>query len=755
VPSVYAEEEKDLPTAADLAETVEVVIDEEIKELAASLDNNPVKIYEYVRNNFIFVPTWGSIQGNKLCLWNKAGNAFDIASVLISLLRAAGYPSRYVIGEIELPFDKVCNWVGVKEPKIADALFYSGGIPGQPYTQGGKYKILRTYHVWVKTYITYDHNLGAVQTDSHKHWVNLDPSYKQYEYTEGVEIAEEVPFDAEGFLNELGTTAIVDKERGSFTKVDLELIRRRIEGYQTEVTNYLEENYPGYTGATVTGTRKLKELKLGVIPDSLPYRIRTKFEEYSSLPTQYKHRLGVEIKDEWGDTDFYYSGDLAELGTKRITLSYTPATEEDRQLIEALIPESENPEDYPESLPAYLIKVKPELKVDGEVVASGSEIGLGREQKLCIEFSGPFGSGRTENRVKAGAFQAIGLDLLWVPKEIHQKLVAELESTKEALEAKVVDLLTKDKVLGLLLHTAAMHYFSKLDILNTFAAWSYRVANIRVPSEVITGFDLSVEYLFMVPRIVKLGGIVIDADRNLEIVFAQDGDKLKQKLYTIHSGMTSSALEYDTLERIFGGEAISATKALQIANNEGIPIHTIYQENISEVMPYLQLPEDIKGDIRNAVNAGMAVMVPEREITFGKWQGVGYIVMDQETGSAVYMLSGGIAGGWLMLYYAVLGVAALLVGWAAAPGVALVFGIGLAVELILLAWIEIAVDYIAGEISKTEAVTLGIIALLYIGLGYYIGIKKIPTTMYEKIVYIIGTIISAIGPEIIGRQVRE
>ena len=53
----------DLPGPEDLAETIEVQFTPEIVALAAELNNNPVEIYNWVRNNIDFVPTWRSIQG--------------------------------------------------------------------------------------------------------------------------------------------------------------------------------------------------------------------------------------------------------------------------------------------------------------------------------------------------------------------------------------------------------------------------------------------------------------------------------------------------------------------------------------------------------------------------------------------------------------------------------------------------------------------------------------------------------------------
>jgi len=89
-----------------------------------------VVIYNWVRNNIQFVPSYGSIQGSDMTLQTKRGNSFDTASLLIALLRAANVPARYVYGTIEVPADKAMNWVGgVTVPQAAQNLMGQGGIP--------------------------------------------------------------------------------------------------------------------------------------------------------------------------------------------------------------------------------------------------------------------------------------------------------------------------------------------------------------------------------------------------------------------------------------------------------------------------------------------------------------------------------------------------------------------------------------------------------------------------------------------------
>ncbi len=207
------------PTAADLAETVEVQLTPEIRAKALELGNNPVKIYEWVRNNIEFVPTWGSIQGAQMTMLTKQGNAFDTASLLIALLRAAGIHAHYVTGTIELPIDKVMNWAGgFSDPLAALDFMNSGGVAATGLTEGNTITTARLEHVWVEALINYNPSRGAKHVNGKGDtWIKLDPSYKQYNYTNGIDIKSAVPFDAQAFLTQIQSTATINETQGYVT----------------------------------------------------------------------------------------------------------------------------------------------------------------------------------------------------------------------------------------------------------------------------------------------------------------------------------------------------------------------------------------------------------------------------------------------------------------------------------------------------------------------------------------------------------
>jgi transglutaminase-like putative cysteine protease len=115
-----------------------------------------------VHDNIYYFPSQGSVQGAQDTLDKKRGNAMDTASLLIALLRSAGIPARYVYGTVEIPIDKVMNWVGgTKTPDAAQQLLEQGGVPNIALTSGGKVVTMRIEHVWVEALIQYNPGRGG------------------------------------------------------------------------------------------------------------------------------------------------------------------------------------------------------------------------------------------------------------------------------------------------------------------------------------------------------------------------------------------------------------------------------------------------------------------------------------------------------------------------------------------------------------------------------------------------------------------
>ena len=755
------------PTAADLSQTIEVQFTPEIKAKAEELGNNPVKIYNWVRNNIEYVPTYGSIQGANYCLQTKQCNDFDTASLLIALLRASGIHAKYVYGTIELPIEKVKNWVGgFTDTNSALTLIASGGIPVIGLTEGGQIKYVQMEHVWVEAWIDYVPSRGARhKTGQGDTWIPLDASFKQYNYTQGIDIKTAVPFDAQSFVNQIKNTATINETEGYVTSVSSSLIQQTMTDYQTRVQNYITQNYPNATVGDVLGKKEVIKQEFPYMLGTLPYRMIVKGAKYSSIPDSLRHKLTFnvtkDIYDELFGAPINITKSLPELAGKKITLSYSPATSSDEAVINSYLPQPHpdgtpiQPSELPSSLPAYLINLKPELRIDGQVVATGSAVGMGNAETFTMTFSSPQQNANDviSNQIEAGEYLGIALNLVRISQEQMTALKTKLEATKAKLQSQNLTGLTKDDILGDLLYTTALSYYAELDAINSVVAKSMDVIELRFPSEAMFSLALSVRYFYGIPVSVSAGGLAMDVDRDMVAVKSKNGDVETTKQYMLISGSNGSALEHSVPEQLFStpenpAQGISAVKALQIANNQGIPIYTINQSNINTVIPQLQLDSGTKTDIQNAVNAGKIVTVSKTEINFNGWTGVGYIIIDPNTGSGAYMISGGVSGGWitgiLWMLISLLLLALLIVAALISPIALLIVALLIPAYIVFLGWLSSQAS--EGVRNCIQAIIISLVSL-------WAFIRLLPSSgivSYVVLRIVINTSVNRIGRECFG-----
>jgi len=251
--------------------------------------------------------------------------------------------------------------------------------------------------------------------------------------------------------------------------------------------------------------------------------------------------------------------------------------------------------------------------------------------------------------VTVGAYYGVGLDLGKVPLRLIEERRAKLAQWLYLNQTGLVTYVDTDDIKGEILYTIAISYFAELDLFNNIMAKTSGVTLYRQPSESIVMSSLSVTYLFWSPYSVEYGGVGLDVDRNIYSVHAIRGNIESERGFMLKSGVIGSSLEHTILEQILGIEAISAVKIIQIANNMGVPVYRINESNVNEILPKLQVSEAVKSGVQNAVASGLIVTIPERDIDYGSWTGIGYIVLDPESGAGAYMISGGFAGGTTIL----------------------------------------------------------------------------------------------------------
>jgi len=616
------------PGPEDLAETVEVQFTQRIQDLAAELEHHPLKIYNWVRNNIEFVPTYGSIQGAEMCLMTKQGNAFDTSSLLIALLRVSHIPARYVYGTVEIPIDKAMNWVGgVTDPIVAGKILASGGIPTELVHRGGKVDSVRIEHVWVEAYVDYVPYRGAVKGAGDT-WIPMDASFKQYSFNEGIETDTVLPLDVEAILTEAKDQSVIDESIPSITSLPQNIIQNQLLDYQTHLDTYLNDNYPELVNyyelsKTLHGYNDINKRDLRFLPSTfVNTELIAKLQTFTEIPDNFRYKLRFKLDD------INYISPSAYFAGKRVTLSYKPATSADVQVmseVERIL-----------DLPLYLVNVVPELRVDGKVVATGSSVQMGTNQPMEIDFYIPSKyMDRIVNIIKAGEYYSIGLSLQKTPiTSVFDRVNNWIPETAEE----------RDERLGELLHLVSMIYFTKLDMFMDELAKSSNIVYLRFPAECMVGLGFETTSLLGVPTSIASAGMTIDVDRDIISPFSRIGIEDSRINFMLQKGIYSSSLEHFIFEKFLNLDSISAVKFMELSSEQEIPIYILDAENNGRVDD-LQVSANTKTNIRDFINAGHTVLIPEREITYFDYTGTGYIVIDTSTGAGSYMISGGIAGG--------------------------------------------------------------------------------------------------------------
>ncbi|MPM38782.1 hypothetical protein SDC9_85412 [bioreactor metagenome] len=168
-------------------------------------------------------------------------------------------------------------------------------------------------------------------------------------------------------------------------------------------------------------------------------------------------------------------------------------------------------------------------------------------------------------------------------------------------------------------------------------------------------------------------------------------------------------------------QGISAVKAIAIAQSQGQKLYTINPSNRDGALPKLRLGGDAGAEIRSAIEAGKEVTFHESQINSQGWHGIGYIIIDPDTGAGSYLIEGAGNGGVLLFLGAFIG---LMIAEILIMTVATVASGGLAVgAALILAGVAmtmlIPVLALTSEILKdaTDEQKACFVGGLFLGLG--------------------------------------
>lgn len=696
------------PQAADLAETSEVQLTPAIRAKAQELGHNPVAIHNWVRNTIEWVPTWGAIQSAQDTLDKQRGNAIDIAGLQIALLRASNIPARYQFGTVEIPAAQAMNWVGnAQTPAAALQIVNQGGIAARGLTQGGHITAIRMEHAWVSAYVNWTPSRGAKDGNASQHvnpngalnaWVALDASHKQYSYTPGLDLQTAVPLNAQALLDAAQTGATINEQQGWVQNINQAALQSQLTSYQNQLKTYIDSQTPNASVGDVIGKKIIPQTVHSVLAGVTPLAAIQTGQQTAAIPRSLQHQFSYNLSDNWGNELLNYTAPTSQLAGKRLTLSYAPADQATADLIASYLPKPHadgspiQPSELPTSLPGYLIRLKPQITLDGQVVAqSSSAVTMGTNlmgQGGFTQLYDPTQWDITpDSSHVAGQATAIGISAGGISAKQLDTLKTRLETTKNQLQVNNTSNLTGEQISGDLLTAVIWSWFAAAESHNRLSQNQAQI--IENPGLSYGLFHAVADpiYSWGVVRQVKFPGVNIDIGHIRNVTWAKDNDLQKWINYNRLRGQYMSALEHAVPEKFFNDpgqcnnynnpspaaglpecpQGISAVKALGIAAAQGQKIYTItqavYANNPNIVSTSLNAHSyDTQSRIQNALDAGYEVTIHERPITESGWTGAGFIQIDQSTGAGAYTIEGGSNGAWIPVAAITVAMLAIVLG---------------------------------------------------------------------------------------------
>ena len=620
----------------DLQQTNDTTINDDVRAEFSELES-VLEVYQYIKNNYTMEFYFGSRKGAVGASAEKAGNDYDIASVLIGVLRDRNIPARYAKGTIEITAEQAMEWTATDDISVAIRIIASLGIPTTSMLSNGEVVAVQLEHVWVEAFVPYTDYRGTGNCSGESLWIPLDASFKKSVYNYGVKVNDiqeyindpdnKITSSTEVFGVNIGTLADTDGDDNSAL-----------------IKYMLENGYGECTTAEAFGGASIVPTDLGYLPLTLPYRNITTAESFTDISNEETDSVTFRlygnsvVGTDFSGADYINYTYLApDVYGKRIVLSYVPATQADQDVID----------EYGNifSAPAYLVKMKPQLSIDSEVVAEGGVCNAGYMQQytVTVRNGAPFNNDSDfSNNIAIGGMYCLAMDYGNVSGIELESAADYLDSWKNSVSESNI---YSEEVMGGMLYAISKLYFGQLDLYNRVLAGQTDVYNTRALSLGIVGFKVNVTTTFNRPSELNEGGFYLDIAHDVHSVISVKNSNEDEKKFMLQAGIYASAMEHGVLEQVTGIESVSTIKTFQYAQEHNIPIHMISSENMNDELSALTVSDQVKQEIRTSVNSGKAVIIPETEITINQWNGVGYMVLDLDTCACGYMISGGTAGG--------------------------------------------------------------------------------------------------------------
>ncbi|WP_168797370.1 transglutaminase domain-containing protein [Lampropedia aestuarii] len=601
---VYAIAEADdprlLPDALDLSEIpAYAAFDDALLLKAEALGYDYVRIYEYVLNDIQTQWYAGSSRGAIGTLRAGQGNSVDQASLLIALLRASGVPSRFVHGVIELSVEQVAASLALSDSTAVPDALRMAGIAYTPIVRGGRVAAVELEHTWVAAKVPYGNYRGALVDTSGQTWIPMDTAIKPWRanYPSGA---------LRQALQSKSSQAWLDDFIRTPQNQDLlSQLREQVKAQQLVNS---DEQYQALLGGAYAPAEAF-----GLLPNSLPYRVKNVFAEAAQLDARFQSEVALRLYGADGALALSHTLSFAQASAGRLTLSFQPATQEDHRV--SLLYGGMD------LVPIYLIDVRASLRLDGEQIGIGAGIlETGSTSKLEITLRNSASVETLTKHIYTPAYHAIAIG--------HgEPTRAQLPIDEESEAARQLD--------GL-----ALRYMREWRAAEDELAALNATPLVRpLPAVAVTGTAFAPKYLSGAPYTHQWKGVTMDA---LLRVTEPVGSAQARRDFVRLSALQGSFLEHYIFEDQLKVDSVSADKVLAQADQEPLQVNAA---NLDATLASLDVHDAIKTELRLFVQLGYKVILSGQSLQRNIWNGRGWWVEDPATGSSGWFISGRLAGG--------------------------------------------------------------------------------------------------------------
>jgi len=557
----------------------------DIPALAAALDNDVDKIYQFVANNVGFINTYGSQKGSLTTLIDHLGNSFDQAALMVALLRAAGKTANFMFGQLKLTPAEAGAWLGTDPNNVwaSRNMLGNGGVPVDVIWDGVNFVYFLTLsHCWVKVDVT---GSGG--------WYVFDPAFKAHTFTAGVDLATITGFDATAFEASVMSGATVTAD--SFQNVNTANLNSEVVTLNENLIDWINTNKPDATLKDLIGGKNIIPVTGVVRNTSLPYEDTSVVpDEWTDIPNAYKTTFRVEF-DTIDET--FYSEDIS---SKNLTLFFNGSLEA-------------------------------ELRLDGTLLATSSAQGVGTWNSALLSITHPYAVTWANQsfwqRVWAGDYYLIAQswgnstpDMAYM----HQKLLNDNQV------AGLTDL--DPGVLGESLAVLWHNWSAQKTIMCSMLGQMNGCAAVLHHQVGMVGHGEA--------PFTDLGGIVWSTS-------ALDNDYSKVATTDTVIALRGIGFESGTLNQVPGTSAVSSNNVISQANDAGQKLFIAKSANWSTVRP--QLLNYDSGDLDNLkawyIDGGWSLLIHEDgHTTQNDYQGYGIYAISP-WGGCVGLINGMLLGG--------------------------------------------------------------------------------------------------------------